>query len=95
MSADVVLALTGGRLRVSYAERCAAPADARERLAAILPDLLRAVAPALPPRSEWPAEWAEIYDERLAICLADDIDPQVAVATADADLRLAVWRRDV
>lgn len=95
MSADVVLAFTNGRLRVSYAANCSAPSDAHERLSAVLYDLLCAVAPALPPRAQWPDVWCEIYDERLAICLADDIDPQVAAAVADAQLRLAVWRRDV
>lgn len=95
MSADVTVALVfvNGRVTARYAEGCTSPAGMIEAVNALCPELLYALAPALPPRDQWPPDWIELYEERAAIC-ADGGAPDPE-AIADAALRLAVWRREV
>lgn len=92
MSADVRIDMVKGRIAVRYAAGAAVPAGVASALKAITPALQRACAPALPPRSAWPDAWCEIYDERVAICLADGgCTAAEAEAEADAELRVWVW----
>ena len=95
MSADVTVALvfTNGRVTARYGEGCTPPAGMIEAVNGLCPELLYALAPALPPRDQWPLDWIELYEERAAIC-ADGGAPDPE-AIADAALRLAVWRREV
>lgn len=90
MSADVALIFVAGHIRVVYAEGHEAPAGVQAAINALCPELLYALAPALPPRDQWPAGWIELYEERAAIC-ADGGAPDPE-AVAEAALRLAVWR---
>lgn len=69
------------------------PEALRVSLAALRSDLLRALAPSLPPRSSWPASWLEAHAERVAIAAEGGApDPE---AVADADLRVQLWRGEV
>ena len=82
----VRLDVSGGRLRVN------APVGWRD-LDAMKPDLLRALAPELPPVDAWPSTWCELFEERA--CIAAEGGAPDPLAVAEADLRLAVWRGDV
>lgn len=62
-------------------------------LDALAPDLLRALAPDLPPVDSWPLTWCELFEERA--CIAAEGGAPDPLAVAEADLRLAVWRGDV
>jgi hypothetical protein len=92
MSADVRIDVLKGRVSIRYADGVRPPAGVASALRELVPALQRAVAPALPPRSTWPAEWCEIYDERVAICLADGTCTEAeAEAIADTELRVWAW----
>lgn len=62
----------------------------RAALSALRPDLIRALAPPLPPAEQWPEHWREAFDERVAIAAEGGAaDPE---AVAVADLRVMLWR---
>lgn len=61
----------------------------------IAPDLARALAPALPPVDVWPSGWRELFEERASIAAESGATDAEALATAEAELRVAVWRGDV
>lgn len=94
MSADSSCAVVvrGGSVSVVYSDPLREPPEVAARLRPIVGDLLRALAPALPPRDQWPDEWCEIHDERVAICLEAGVPEAEALATADAELRVHAWR---
>jgi tetrahydromethanopterin S-methyltransferase subunit B len=82
-----------GRVRVDVPAGWCLPERLRRDLDALKPDLLRALAPDLPPVGSWPPSWCELFEERAgAAAEAGAVDP---LAAAEADLRLAVWRGDV
>ena len=82
--------LLRARLRLTVARGRIVVAD----LDALAPELLRALAPELPPVDVWPASWCELFEERACIA-AEASDVADPLAVAEADLRLAVWRGDV
>lgn len=90
MSADVALLFAGGHIRVVYAEGHNPPEGVQAAINALCPELLYALAPALPPRDQWPSDWIELYEERAAICADGGVAEPEAVA--EAALRLFVWR---
>ena len=90
----VRLDVTGGRVRVDAPAGWRAPELLRRELAAVRPELLRALAPELPPVDVWPPTWRELFEERASIA-AEASDVADPLAVAEADLRLAVWRGDV
>ncbi len=82
-----------GRVRVDVPAGWCLPDRLRRDLDAIKPELLRALAPDLPPAGSWPAAWCEFFEERASTAAESGaVDP---LAVAEADLRLAVWRGDV
>ena len=83
----------GGRVRVDVPAGWCLPDRLRRDLDALKPELLRALAPDLPPVGSWPPSWCDLFEERAgAAAEAGAVDP---LAAAEADLRLAVWRGDV
>lgn len=90
----VRLDVSGGRVRVDAPAGWRSPELLRRELAAVRPELLRALAPELPPVDSWPASWCELFEERASIA-AEASDVADPLAVAEADLRLAVWRGDV
>lgn len=62
----------------------------REAMTALRPDLVRALAPPLPPADTWPEHWREAFDERAAIAAEGGATDPEAVALAD--LRVMHWR---
>lgn len=89
----VRLDVSGGRLRVDAPAGWRDIAAMKRALDAIKPELLRALAPDLPPVDVWPASWREAFEERASIAAEGGAPDPLAVA--EADLRLAVWRGDV
>jgi hypothetical protein len=81
--------LLRARLRLTVARGRIVVAD----LDALAPELLRALAPELPPVDAWPSTWCELFEERASIAAEGGAPDPLAVA--EADLRLAVWRGDV
>lgn len=72
--------------------RVTAPAGWGDRaaLAALRPDLVRALAPPLPPAEQWPDHYRDAYAERVAVASEGGCaDPE---AVALADLRVMHWR---
>lgn len=62
----------------------------RAALAALRPDLVRALAPPLPPAEQWPDHYGDAYAERVAVAAEGGCaDPE---AVALADLRVMHWR---
>ncbi len=83
----VVVDAPAGLLSARDLEQLAAVFDA------LRPTLVRTCSPPLPPRSTWPAAWADAHAERAAIAAEGGaLDPE---AVADADLRAAVARWDL
>ena len=65
----------------------------REAMTALRPDLVRALAPPLPPADTWPEHWHDALNERAAIAAEGGAaDPE---AVALADLRVMLWREQV
>ena len=65
----------------------------RAALSALRPDLVRALAPPLPPADTWPEHWHDALNERAAIAAEGGAaDPE---AVAVADLRVMLWREQV
>ena len=89
----VRLDVSGGRLRVDAPAGWRDIAAMRRDLDALKPELLRALAPELPPVDAWPLTWRELFEERA--CIAAEGGAPDPLAVAEADLRLAVWRGDV
>ncbi len=82
----------GNALRIETPRWWRDPADVARDIAPLRPELLRALAPPLPPLP-WPAELSEAWFERRAIAWEGGAsDPE---AVADADLRVMLWRGDV
>ncbi len=84
--AIVRLEVTGDRVYVD------APAEFvdRDALRSLRPDVMRALAPVLPPRASWPEHMREAWAEREAIAAEGGAPDPTAVA--DADLRVMIWR---
>jgi hypothetical protein len=62
----------------------------RAAVAALRPDLVRALAPPLPPAEQWPEHYGDAYAERVAVASEGGCaDPE---AVALADLRVMHWR---
>lgn len=62
----------------------------REAMRALRPDLVRALAPPLPPAEQWPDHYRDAYAERVAVASEGGCaDPE---AVALADLRVMHWR---
>ena len=89
----VRLDVSGGRLRVDAPAGWRDIAAMKRDLDALKPELLRALAPELPPVDAWPLTWRELFEERA--CIAAEGGAPDPLAVAEADLRLAVWRGDV
>jgi hypothetical protein len=89
----VRLDVSGGRLRVDAPAGWRDIAAMKRDLDALKPELLRALAPELPPVASWPSTWCEFFEERA--CIAAEGGAPDPLAVAEADLRLAVWRGDV
>lgn len=72
--------------------RVTAPAGWGDRaaLAALRPDLVRALSPPAPPPEQWPDHYRDAYAERVAVAAEGGCaDPE---AVALADLRVMHWR---
>lgn len=85
----------GDSLRIETPRGWRDPADVARALSPLRPELLRALAPGLPPVDAWPPSWRELFEERASIAAEGGASDAEALDVAEADLRVAVWRGDV
>lgn len=85
----------GDSLRIETPRGWRDPADVKRALSPLRPELLRALAPGLPPVDAWPPSWRELFEERASIAAEGGASDAEALDVAEADLRVAVWRGDV
>ena len=85
----------GNSLRIETPRGWRDPADVKRALSPLRPELLRALAPGLPPVDAWPPSWRELFEERASIAAEGGASDAEALDVAEADLRVAVWRGDV
>lgn len=91
----VRLTVDGVRVSLDIPAGWRPPAAVREALDPLRADLLRALAPELPHVDLWPLSWRELFEERASIVAESGASDVEALAIAETELRLAVWRGDV
>lgn len=91
----VRLTVDGARVSLDVPAGWCEPAALRTALDPLRADLLRALAPELPPVDVWPLSWRELFEERASIVSESGASDVEALAIAERELRIAVWRGDV